>query len=231
MIVTRNNRSRSRKNKSKRPADEEAVGKYAGDAWSLAKRTAAGLNEIRRLINVETKFIDTTWTQTTSTTGNVSALSAIAQGLTSTTRVGDSIKLQHIEVRGKVTVNAAATNSIIRICVVRDLDGYGTPPTNSQIFQLNANVSAPLSAPKFQNRNRFSILYDDVVTVQSVLSQGTSTYPFYYSSAHAGHCLYLGTDATDASNGKGTVYIVTVSDETVNLPSVSSYTRILFTDD
>lgn len=229
MIVTRNKRAKAKG--SKRTSKPDAVGQYASDAWSLAKRTAYGLNEIRKLINIETKFLDTVQTSTNiSTTGGVFAISEIAQGLTSQTRVGDSLKIQHIDVRGRVNVNPTAANSLIRVLVFRDLDGYGTPPATSDVLQVTAAVSAPLSPLNFRNSQRFSVLYDELFHMQGTV-QGVAGMPFVYSSAHSGHILYLGTTAAAASDGKGSLYIMAVSDEATTTPSLAFYSRILFTDD
>jgi hypothetical protein len=229
MIVTRNKRRNAARSKTSRKPD--AVGQYASDAWSLAKRTAYGLNEIRKLINIETKFLDTVQVSTAiGTTGVVFSISSIAQGLTSQTRVGDSLKIQHIEVKGRINVNPAASNSVVRVLVFRDLDGYGTAPTGADVMELDAAVSAPLSPYKFRNLQRFSILYDELMEVQGIV-QGTAGIPFSYSSSHAGHILYLGTASAAASNGKGSLYVLCVSDEATNAATLAFYSRVLFTDD
>jgi hypothetical protein len=233
-IVTKRRGAQRPKGKrmSKGQGTAEAVGTYAGDAWSLAKRTAYGLNEIRKLINIETKFCDTILTSTPQgTTGNAYCISELAQGLTSTNRVGDSVRIQHLEIRGRVVVNAAATTSLVRVLVVRDLDGYGTAPTPADVLATTGAVSAPLSPENFQKRERFSILYDEVFALQSVLSSGTASIPFYFATAHQGHVLYLGQTGVAASDGKGSVYVMCVSDEGTNTPSLAFYSRMLFTDD
>jgi hypothetical protein len=196
----------------------------------LAKRTATGLNEIRKLINIETKFHDLVTTSfSVGTTGAVYCLSQTAQGLTSTDRVGDSIKLQHIEIRGRIVCNPSAPQSLVRILILRDLDGYGTAPTYADVCEYNAQVSAPLSPRKFNKRDRFSVLYDDLVALQA--TTGDSSIPFAFSTAHGGHVLYLGTTAAAASDGKGSVYFMVVSDESTNTPTVAFVSRILYTDD
>ena len=190
-----------------------------------------GLNEIRKLINIETKFMDTVQTSTNiNTTGGNIVISEIAQGLTSQTRVGDSLKIQHIEVRGRVNVNAAAANSLMRVLIFRDLDGAGTPPATSDVLELTGTVSAPLSPYKFRNLQRFAILYDELFELQGTV-QGSAGIPFIYSASHAGHILYLGTTAASASDGKGTLYVLAVSDEATNTPTLAFYSRISFTDD
>ncbi len=227
-LVTRNKRRNNKKGGRPKP---DAVGQYASDAWSLAKRTAVGLNAIRKLINIETKFLDTIQTSTTiNQTGSMIPISEIAQGLTSQTRVGDSIRIQHIEVRGRCNVNPVAGNTLMRVLVVRDLDGYGTAPTTSDVLEYAAAVSAPISPEKFNKRERFSILYDEIFTLSGT-TQGVATLPFSFSSTHQGHIMYLGTTAAAASDGKGSMYIVSVSDETTNAPSLAFVSRIQFTDD
>jgi len=219
-----------RRNKGKGTGD--AVGQYASDAWSLAKRTATGLNEIRKLINIETKFCDTNISSSTqNTTGNAYCISQLAQGLQSTNRVGDSIRIQHIEIRGRVVISTAATTSLMRVLVVRDLDGYGTAPTPADVLETVGVVGAPLAPEKFQKRERFSILFDELFALQSGSSSGTSSAPFYFATSHQGHVLYLGTAAASASDGKGSVYVMAVSDEGTNLPTIAFGSRILFTDD
>lgn len=228
-IIMKNKRTRARSAQKSKQSD--AVGQYASDAWSLAKRTAVGLNEIRKLINIETKFLDVNQVSTAiNTTGGMIPISEIAQGLTSANRVGDSIRIQHIEIRGRVNANPAAGNSLTRVMVVRDLDGYGTAPAPSNVLEVTGSVGAPLSPEKYNQRERFAILYDELVVTNGT-TQGMSSVPFTFMSAHSGHILYLGTTAAPASDGKGSLYVVAVSDEATNGTSLAFYSRITFTDD
>jgi hypothetical protein len=217
--------ARPRKNRS----SGDSVGKYASDAWSLAQRTASGLNEIRKLINIETKTLDTIKTSTTvNTTGSVLCVSEIAQGLDYNNRVGDSIKIQHFECRVRLYQNTGATETTMRVVCFRDLDGYGTSPTTADFFETVGVVSAPLSPYKWLNRDRFSVLYDELICFNST---GGQTEEIVFSMPHSGHVKYLGTTAAAASDGKGSVYWAVLSDEATNTPSYALYSRILFTDD
>jgi hypothetical protein len=188
------------------------------------------LNEIRKLINIETKFLDVvTNAANINTTGGTYCISQLAQGLTSTTRVGDSLRIQTLQMRGRVVANGSATSTCFRILMFRDLDGYGTLPTIADVLEYNAVVDSPRSPYKYRNLQRFSILFDELVEIQS--TTGTSSVPFMFETNHQGHVLYLGTTAAAASNGKGSVYVGFVSDETTNTPTVSFTTRMTFTDD
>ena len=203
---------------------QDAVGEYASDAWSLAKRTAYGLNEIRKLINIETKVLDTTNGANIPNTGTISTISTIAQGLNYTDRIGDSIKMQRMEVRFRWQIGASATKTFVRAIVFRDLDNYGTAPAVTDLLEA-ADVLAPV---KYLNKDRFSVLYDEVQTLQSVNETASVS---VFCTPHEGHIKYLGTTAANASNGKGSVYICWVGSEATNQPRIDFYTRIYFTDD
>lgn len=202
----------------------DSVGKYASDAWSLAKRTAYGLNEIRKLINIETKIAEATGSAAIDTSGTVSSLSLIAQGLDYQNRIGDSIKLQRIEFRLRWQVGTGVA-TYVRTLLVRDLDNYGTKPTLGDVLQT---VSI-LSPKDYLNADRFSILYDELGTLNQSDTNSVST----FEMAHEGHIKYLGTTAADASNGKGSLYLMFLSNEAAgaNAPTVTLHTRIYYTDD
>jgi hypothetical protein len=207
----------------------DAVGKYASDAWSLAQRTASGLNEIRKLINIETKPCDAIVTATAvNTTGFLTCVSELAQGTDYTNRVGDSIKIQRIQCRLRLYQNTGATETTFRAVCFRDLDGYGTLPTTAQVFQTVGTVSAPLSPYNWLNKDRFSILYDELIALNST---GQQSEEIVFDLPHAGHVKYLGTTAAAASDGKGSIYWAFLSDEGTNTPTAALYSRILFTDD
>lgn len=190
----------------------------------MAKRTAYGLNEIRKLINIETKVLDTQNGANIPNTGTVSPISTLVQGLDYNQRVGDSLKMQRIECRYRWQINTSAVKTFVRVLLVRDLDGYGTTPAVTDILE-SADVIAPV---KFLNKDRFSILYDDIETLQ-IVNESSSV--GVYVTPHEGHIKYLGTTAAAASNGKGSMYLIFVSSEATNTPRVDFYTRIYYTDD
>ncbi len=104
--------------------------------------------------------------------------------------------------------------------VLRDLAQNGTAPVSADVLQVSGAVGAPLSNVLWINRDRFSILYDELFALSSGTSNGDATIPFEYIASHAGHVKYLGTTAAAASNGLGSIYVLSVSDEGTNTPSV-----------
>lgn len=224
--MTKRNRGSGRKRNGGKP---DAVGEYFGDAWSLAKRTAAGLNEIRKLINIEEKVLDTSQSSAVfDTTGNIYSISTVGQGTDYNQRIGDSIKMQHIEVHWRLYKNTGSTQSLVRIMLVRDLDGYGTAPATGDVLQSVGTATSVSSPTDWLNRKRFSVLRDEYHTLNNT---GDSTVCGVWEVPHSGHVLYLGTTAAASSNGKGSLYVLVISDEPTNTPSVSFYSRIVFTDD
>jgi hypothetical protein len=150
------------------------------------------------------------------------------QGLDYQNRVGDSIKLQNISLNYRVFKNASATSTVVRILLVRDLDCAGATPAVSDILQTVGSSTAPLTPYDWLNRKRFSILHDRLVVVNST---GNSAFAGMFSEPHEGHILYLGTAANAASQGKGSMFVVAVSDETTNTPTIAFSSRLEFTDD
>lgn len=207
----------------------DSVGKFAGDAWSLAVRAAKGVNEIRKLINIEYKILDTSVNSTAFTdTGSIVPLSTIVQGLDYNNRIGDSIKMQSIEFRCRVNVNASTTTTSIRVILFRDFDGYGTLPTVADIMEVSSGTASVRCPKKFLNKDRFTFLLDEYFTLSPASDYSTTV---RYAMPHDGHIKYLGTTAANSSNGKGTLYALFLSDEATNTPTYALYNRIVFTDD
>jgi len=223
-IITKSKRrtGKGRSRRAKTPGD--SIGKYADDAWSLAQRTARGLNEIRRFINIETKFSDVILNITFSNSGALTVLSETAQGLTSTTRVGDSIRLQSFEFRGTAKAVSSSAPDTIRFIILRDLDGYGTAPGVTDVLEA-ANAWSPY---KFNKLQRFQILFDELATVDLVTKESVLV---VYKSAINSHIKYLGTTAAAASDGKGTIYLLTISNNASNQPVFTGVSRMTYTDD
>lgn len=194
----------------------------------MAKRTANGLNEIRKLINIEEKALDVSQSSFAfDTTGTVVPVSQIIQGLDYNNRVGDSLKMQSILFNYRVFRAVGATTSVVRVLLVRDLDCQGALPTTANILQNVGSAQAPTTPINWLNRKRFAILYDNLTAVTTTDIGFTDS----IRMAHEGHILYLGTAANAASMGKGSLFVVVVSDETSNTPSIAFQTRIVFTDD
>jgi len=229
MPVTKQVTKRLSKNRSRGNQTRRNVEKYAGDAYDLASRTWKGLNEIRKFINIEEKYSDVNASQSPDQNGAVTCLSQLAQGTTMNTRVGNSVRVQHFTLRARVAVSSAVTTfSVVRVAIIRDMEGQGTAPTCADIFETVGGSQAPRQPLDWLNRKRFAVLYDTFLVVAPASGCARE---IYYDIDLAKHVLYRGTTAAAASDGEGSIYIVSLSDEATNTPTVSYSSRMTYTDD
>ncbi len=220
-----------RKRAPKVDRTQRSVEQFAGDAYSLAKRSLAGLNEIRKFINIEEKYSDTSVSHTPDQNGSITCISQLAQGTNVGNRIGDSVRVQRLSLLGRAAVSSSVTSySMTRIIVFRDMEGQGTAPVVSDVLESVGSSAAPRQPYDWLNRKRFSILADWFMPL-TALSGGSSVREFSFDVDLAKHVLYRGTTAAAASDGEGSIYVLSVSDEATNTPSIVATTRITFTDD
>lgn len=210
-------------------------GRYIEDAASIARRSMNAVMALRKLINVETKFADNTFTQlTTDYNGSVNYLSSVAQGTDASGRIGDSIKIRRIDITGTFVRNG--TDAVVRVIVFRDTENQAATPSVADVLANTGSVLAPHSPPTWLNKNlnaeknRFVFLYDEVLC----LSTSQSNMLFEYSSPDTQdrHVRFRGTGNTAASAGEGALFMLRISDQvTTNLPQFTAVSRIHYTDD
>ncbi len=203
---------------------------YGRQAWSLAKYLAT-------LVNVEDKKwdIDGTAGVAISTTPTVINLTNIPEGSEWYERSGNSVLGQHIEFRARIRADAATVGSTVRILLVCDKHQIGTDPVLGDV--LNAGTSPLIQPLNYAAQDRFTILYDELVTlVPTAYNSGTSSYvpcrlilPSLIRKWNQ-HVLYGASATADSSNRKNALYLMAVSDETTNTPTLFYTWRFHFTD-
>ncbi len=220
--------TKNKKNRKTRMSRNKgnAVATYANDAWSLAKRTAIGLNEIRKFINIETKFLDSNNNDTANQAGTVSYLSGISQGTDLNNRVGDSIRIQSIWFAGTCAV--VTNNSSLRVIIVKDNENGGAAPVGSDVLQNAGGAGAAVAAYNYINKDRFTVIYDELLALNTV---SPPTDVLKYESSINFHIKYRGTGATAASAAEGSLWMLTFTDLAATQPTLRYTCRITFTDD
>jgi len=221
---------RSSTRRSRRPGGD-SVGAYFSDAWSLAKRTANGLNEIRKLINVEQKYIDVNSTTNTTYNGTPTYLCPIGQGSNLNSREGNSIRVIRVMAQGCIFRNNLSTaNETVRLLIVRDLQNLGSSINVSDVLETIGTTTAPyqfydmLNGPQYNSR--FSIVYDELFT----LNASDQNRKFYFKSDHPCHIAFRGTSNASTDAGAGSYWFIAISNTNSNTPSVDFSTRIIYTD-
>lgn len=197
----------------------------------MAKRTANGLNEIRKLINVEEKYLDVAGNPTFDSSGQVTYLTGLAQGDGISDREGNSLKVQNFSLNYFVTYDSATSPVCFRILLVRDLQNTGATITASDVMETVGVTSAPVTFADYVNgplsNKRFSIVYDQVGTVD----QYNPISAHMFKSNHDCHVAYRGTTSAVASAGNGSYFLIAISNAVgAVLPRIQFQTRMVFTD-
>jgi len=136
--------------------------------------------KIYKVNECDKKFPETEWnyndvTLTNSdivTTGKVhldTIFNGLIRGTDSTSRIGDTIRLKRLEVRGIVSQQNASGNDLengnvdlFRLTIVVDKQTNGTAVVYNDVFK----VASIIAQWNHENRNRFEILYDKVHKVR-----------------------------------------------------------------
>ncbi len=218
---------KARRNRKRTDTTKAEVARFAGDAYDLGRRAIQGVAYLKKLINIETKFYDNTASIAMPVAGTVTHVTTIAQGLTASDRVGQSIKLQAVSLKYTVTKHASATTTLYRVILARDNDLTTVLPTISKLLSTTTAGYAHLSPYTWNaiQGQRFGVLYDS----SGVLDSNTITTNQTVECRHNGHIKYSGPATSDAAEGN--LFMFVVSNEATNTPTITWVCRTLFTDD
>lgn len=190
-------------------------------AYSLASKLA-------RMVNVEYKVNRAAIGSVISNTGIITNLTVINQGGTYQQRIGDSIKPMRLSGRLGITMSPSATDTTVRLILFRAKQENENPPAvlGGQYGYLD-NVSGGLTylAPKsWPNRFHFKTIYDKLITLNH---EGKSSYTKDWDFKLYGHVNYA-PGQTDIEDGG--LYLLMVSNENSNMPTIQFTYSLTFTD-
>lgn len=152
-------------------------------------------------------------------------LNTIAQDTSADGRVGNKYDIKTIQFKLMYTMNASATDTIVRTII------YYDKQCNAATAAITGNllVGESVTSLKQPNNNyRFMTLYDKNVSMCSTAS--TEAYRQYYKRHNLRVQCNNSTADTIAAIETGALYIVFISDEATNTPTVSGSVRIWYTD-
>nr|UOF81906.1 capsid protein [Cressdnaviricota sp.]UOF82584.1 capsid protein [Cressdnaviricota sp.] len=196
--------------------------KYSFVPMDVAMSALKGVRYLKTLVNSEMYKYDKTSNILPDSTGATIALSDIAQGDGDNQRTGLSIFSNSLYFRLKGTIHVSATATQIRILLVRDNQQIGdTSPSISDVLE-GIGMETPLNNTTV---GRFTILRDWVINLNS---QGTQN---FFRQAYIPcykHIRYNGTASTDVQ--KNGLYLLHMSNEVTNTPSLYYYSRLNYRD-
>lgn len=181
-----------------------------------------GVKQIYRMINTEYKVLDNTITTAVSNTGTINSLDVIAVGDNVSNRDSISIRPINLTIRWKCTRHATATNTLLRINILRGKGENGVALTIPDVYPGNG----PIQPKTYDKRFKTQVLWEKLFQFQPDKT-GISGKAVIKLSGHV-------TYATGTTNGTvkedGGLYLVAQSDEATNTPTMSVNYRLTFTD-
>lgn len=188
---------------------------------NLALTAYKGVKYIRSLVNSEVYKYDISNQLTFNTTPGVVHLTGIAQGDTLATRTGNSILCKGVYLRLLFSKHASATFTQIRVVLVRDNQQISdTSPSYTDVF----DASSTFGRVNPNTAGRFSILYDKMIVLSS--QRDFSQQVIYRKMLK--HIKYNGTADTDIQ--KGGLYLMYLTNEATNVPSLTYTSRVYYHD-
>lgn len=196
--------------------------KEAGNTAIKALRVA---NQVRSLLNVEFKAIDTVRLgQEVTSSGYEVDLSPIAKGDDAEDRDGDQVKLKRVVIRGGLFENITY-HSVTRIMLVKSIKGSVAGPVASGMLASSATAAAPFSQKENEFRKFYKILWEKTVSAVSL----NEKLHFKINKALDFVTIYDASTGTTASeNG---LWLVMISDQiTGQAPTTTFSARCWFID-
>lgn len=143
-----------------------------------------------------------------NTTGSVTQIMDIEQGLNIDDRIGNMINLRSIAFKGYVWAdNSATANQMVRIALIWDKYPQGVIATLTELF--GTATPTVLSQRNLSYRNRFITLKDMVLGLSPVTQDGSiKTFKWYRKCNKT--IVYNGTTGTITSIAKGALYLVLI---------------------
>ncbi len=208
---------------SKRKSTSYSGYDKASRALSMAAKALAVAKLTKSLLNVERKESSFASSVAPNTTGSILMLNGTAQGLDKDDRVGNSVRWTSILTRVRVEIHASATASQARVIFIWDKQSNGALPAVTDVLQA-ANT---LSSLNTDFGKRFRVLSDQMYNVSITGNQLQYKKVFRKLSLRT----EFGTTAgTIAAINSGTIFLLVISDEATNAPTVFHNTKLRYID-
>lgn len=161
-----------------------------------------------------------------STMGRTCA-NAISIGADINQRVGRKITIRSLEMHYNITADPDQDQpAVCRVMVIFDRQANGTQPAATDIL-----TSASINAPKnLNNRERFQILKDDLVSVMRLTDKNQVTSKWYFRTALP--VVYnAGVAGTYADIASGSLWVCTLSEIATDYPLLKGFLRVRYSDE
>lgn len=148
----------------------------------------------------------------TSASNNNFWITSLSNGTGDNQRVGQSIAIETLDLRVKISPDATSVNGQLRMILFADLECDGTTPTFDEIFtQGTIATGLIMSYLNPSNFGRFQIIEDKTFNFYQASSGAPATHPYWHESHHdlKGHRVMWDTTENSgiANARKGHIFI------------------------
>lgn len=176
------------------------------------------------LVNIEMKHQDISNNVTPSRTGTIQILNAIPQGDTDVSRDGDSLKMQHYSLHGRITHNSSSVQAGQQVRVMIIFDDQVKVGTAADVLNQTTTQYAVLSHKDYDKRFQTKVLYDRTFLVNPQRPDMIFNINLNINK----HTQY---EAGTTTVNTGSLKMLYISDEgSANLPGFEYTSRLTFTD-
>lgn len=193
----------------------------ASKALYIAQKALAVGKYLKGLINVEKHYFDTNASGPVDNSGSISLLSGIGQGDDVNQRQGNSVLAKTLLFRTFCNLNTSAESTQLRFIIIKDLENQGSTPSVSDVIGPSPSVITPLNV---DHTSRYQVLRDKVLT----LKKDMNSYNMKQFITVNDHLKFTGSGTTDVY--KNAIYLILISDQATNTPSVTWNSRVGYYD-
>lgn len=204
------------------------------------------ISDIYDQLNTEVKVHDVSHGEyNPSTTPQFIELTDIDLGITGTSsaidtgyRIGNSIKLLSIQVKGHLRANSANANmQQVRVQLIKHYDNFlGDAMDYNKLYDVNtreSNVDFLNSFRNLDNTRQYKVLATRVMELTTSTADKNNQHVFNIFKSYKGkrsgnYVKWEGGNGEDPSNGK--YYLMIQSNQTTNLPKLDFSTRLKYVD-
>lgn len=191
---------------------------------ALAWQAYKGVKYLKGLVNSEMLHLDNSYSLGASSNA-IYHITGMSQNDTDSGRTGNSILLRNIYIRGLIEINPAVTgDSRVLVALVKDRQQISdTTPSVTDIFKS----TSPETMLNLNASGRFKVLWRKTYVVAPVSGGRNAIEVKRYWKIYD-HVRYNGSGTADIQ--KNGYYLVVITSEPVNHPTVNFSTRIGYHD-
>ena len=195
---------------------------------SDAAKALALAKYLKGVVNVDYKKHDIQQSQTAvATTPSIIQLSNIAQGDTTNTRDGASVKIVSVRFSYSITGHASAPQTLVRIMLVCDKQTNEAIYANDDLLEDISLADNIVSPRNLNNQRRFNVLYDKIHKFSNTGEQ--AVHRVFHKKLQL-KLRYDNSAAAITSLTQSSLSLVQFSDQATNTPLITSSIRLRYVD-